>query len=223
MVSFDGLNTQVYTNLLDIGFIYSTKSDRLWRKNRQKNDDKTCVGTDINRNWPHKWDIPGGSSTNPCDETYRGRKAGDSPEIKALTNHTMAIAQKTGIRSYIDWHSYSQLILLPYGYTCDLNATNADYQMDLAGDVAAAIENYQGTYFDYGPTCQTIYQTSGGSSDWVFDVAGAELSWGIELRPGRLRGNGFVLPPKEIIKSGEEIWAGMKVLFTKLVSKGKSE
>ncbi|KAM0227791.1 hypothetical protein ACHAPO_011267 [Fusarium lateritium] len=201
------------------GFVYTTKSDRLWRKNRQKGAHKTCVGTDINRNWPYKWDIPGGSSTDPCNETYRGRKPGDTPEIKALTNHTMAIAQKTGIRSYIDWHSYSQLILLPYGYTCNHNATNTNYQMELAGEVATAIEDYEGTYFNYGPTCQTIYQTSGGSSDWVYDVAEAELAWGIELRPGRLRGDGFVLPPKNIIKSGEEIWAGMKVLFTRLVEK----
>ncbi|CEI62237.1 Metallocarboxypeptidase A-like protein [Fusarium venenatum] len=201
------------------GFVYTTRSDRLWRKNRQKGAHKTCVGTDINRNWPYKWDIPGGSSTDPCNETYRGRKSGDTPEIKALTNHTMAIAQKTGIRSYIDWHSYSQLILLPYGYTCNHNATNTNYQMELAGEVATAIEDYGGTYFDYGPTCQTIYQTSGGSSDWVYDIAEAELAWGIELRPGRLRGDGFVLPPKNIIKSGEEIWAGIKVLFTRLVQK----
>ncbi|CAF3469817.1 unnamed protein product [Fusarium graminearum] len=203
------------------GFVYTTKSDRLWRKNRQSTPYKKCVGTDMNRNWPYKWDIPGGSSTDPCEETYRGVKPGDTPEIKALTNHTMAISQKTGISSYIDWHSYSQLILLPYGYTCDQNATNIDYQMELAGEVASAIEDYEGTYFDYGPTCQTIYQTSGGSSDWVYDVAEAELAWGIELRPARLRGDGFVLPPKNIIASGEEIWAGMQVLFKNLVEKDK--
>ncbi|GKU07340.1 carboxypeptidase a2 [Fusarium langsethiae] len=205
------------------GFVYTIKSDRLWRKNRHKGAHKTCVGTDINRNWPYKWDVPGGSSTDPCNETYRGRKPGDTPEIKALTNHTMAIARKTGIRSYIDWHSYSQIILLPYGYTCDRNATNTNYQMELAGEVASAIEDYEGTYFNYGPTCQTIYQTSGGSSDWVFDVARAELAWGIELRPGRLRGDGFVLPPKYIIKSGEEIWAGMEVLFKNLLEKGRRD
>ncbi|RBR25767.1 uncharacterized protein FIESC28_01449 [Fusarium coffeatum] len=202
------------------GFVYSIKSDRLWRKNRSK-DDKKCIGTDMNRNWPYKWDIPGGSSTNPCDETYRGRKPGDTPEIKALTSHALSVKKKTGIRSYIDWHSYSQLILLPYGYTCDLNATNTNYQMKLAGEVAAAIEDNSGSDFLYGPTCQTIYQTSGGSSDWVFDVAGAEIAWGIELRPGRLTGDGFVLPPKQIIKSGEEIWAGMSALFKDLVKKDK--
>ncbi|KAI6749509.1 hypothetical protein HG530_014923 [Fusarium avenaceum] len=195
------------------GFVYTTTDDRLWRKNRQKSGHKTCIGTDINRNWPFKWDIPGGSSTDPCNETFRGRKPGDTPENKALVNHIKAISKTSGIRSYVDWHSYSQLILLPYGYDCSVNATNIAEQMKLAEGVSDAIWEVNGLEFNYGPTCQTIYQTSGSSLDWVFEVAKAELSWGIELRPNMYRGNGFVVPPKQIIESGEEIWAGMRYLF----------
>ncbi|KAL9562523.1 hypothetical protein ACKAV7_013606 [Fusarium commune] len=195
------------------GFVYTITDDRLWRKNRQKRAGQKCIGTDLNRNWPHEWDIPGGSSTDTCNETYRGMKAGDTPENKALVKHTRSVAQKNGIKSYIDFHSFSQLILLPYGYTCDTNITDINEQMELAGGVADAIKQVNDLNFYYGPTCQTIYQTSGGSSDWVYDVAGAELAWGMELRPQRLRGNGFVLPPKQIVESGEEIWAGMRYLF----------
>ncbi|KAF5660232.1 carboxypeptidase [Fusarium heterosporum] len=195
------------------GFVYTTTNDRLWRKNRQKEAHKSCVGTDINRNWPYKWDIPGGSSTDPCNEIYRGRRPGDTLENKALVNHTMSISQKSGIRSYVDWHSYSQLILLPYGFDCSINATNVAEQMTLASGVSEAILAVNGLKFNYGPTCQTIYQTSGGSSDWVYDVAKADLAWGIELRPTGLIDNGFVLPPKQIVEAGEEIWAGMRYLF----------
>ncbi|KAF5000518.1 hypothetical protein FGRMN_1685 [Fusarium graminum] len=195
------------------GFVYTTTNDRLWRKNRQKEAHKSCVGTDINRNWPYKWNIPGGSSTDPCNETYRGRKPGNTPENKALVNHTTSISQTSGIRSYVDWHSYSQLILLPYGYDCSVNATNVAEQMRLASGVSDAILAVNGLEFDYGPTCQTIYQTSGGSSDWVYDVAKADLAWGIELRPTGFTGNGFVLPPKQIVEAGEEIWAGIRYLF----------
>lgn len=85
--------------------------------------------------------------------------------------------------------------------------------MKLAEGVSDAIWEVNGLEFNYGPTCQTIYQTSGSSLDWVFEVAKAELSWGIELRPNMYRGNGFVVPPKQIIESGEEIWAGMRYLF----------
>ena len=88
--------------------------------------------------------------------------------------------------------------------------------MDLAGGVADAIRKVHGLEFEYGPTCETIYQTSGESSDWVFDVAKAELSWGIELRPRRLTGDGFVGPAGQIVQSGEEIWAGMRYLFSRL-------
>ena len=60
------------TSLMRTGFQYTQTKDRLWRKNRQTGPSRSCVGTDVNRNWPFKWDTPGGSSTNPCDETYRG-------------------------------------------------------------------------------------------------------------------------------------------------------
>uniref|UniRef100_A0A8H7TW20 Peptidase M14 domain-containing protein n=1 Tax=Bionectria ochroleuca TaxID=29856 RepID=A0A8H7TW20_BIOOC len=36
------------------GFVY-TSTERLWRKNRQTRSGVSCVGTDINRNWPYQW------------------------------------------------------------------------------------------------------------------------------------------------------------------------
>ncbi|KAH7160503.1 hypothetical protein B0J13DRAFT_494150 [Dactylonectria estremocensis] len=197
------------------GFVYTTSSDRLWRKNRQRRTGQSCVGTDVNRNWPYQWNIAGGSSTNPCDETYRGLAAGDTPENAALVNHTRSIAQSTGIKFYVDWHSYSQLILLPYGYSCSATASNLNTQMSLAGGVASAIQGVNGLRFQYGPTCSTIYQTAGGSNDWVFDVAKAELAWAFELRPASSSGGGFTVPASNIVPSGKEIWAGMKYLFAR--------
>ena len=151
--------------LTTIGFVHTTTEDRLWRKNRQARDFSPCIGTDVNRNWPHQWDVPGGSSTDPCSNTYRGADPGDTPEMGVLTNHTMGLAESQGIKFYVDWHSYSQLILLPYGYSCDAVVDSLDKQMDLAGGVADAIKSVNGLDFVYGPTCETIYQTSGGSMD----------------------------------------------------------
>ena len=71
------------------------------------------------------------------------------------------------------------------------------------------------TLFNY-PDLQSediIYQVSGGSIDWVYDLAGAELAWAFELRPDDPAKGGFVLPPEQIIPSGEENWEGMKYLF----------
>jgi carboxypeptidase A4 len=195
------------------GFIFTNTDNRLWRKNRQERSGQTCVGTDINRNWPNKWDVPGGSSPSPCSETYRGLEPGDTPENQALANHTLAVAESTGVKSYIDWHSYGKYILLPYGYSCSLEIPELDSQLEVAGGVAAAIKEVDGLDFTYGPTCSTLYQTAGGSNDWAYDVAGVEYSWVIELRLTAREG-GFVIPPTNILPSGEENWAGMKYLFS---------
>lgn len=93
------------------GFVYSQTNDRLWRKNRQTQNGSTCVGRDINRNWPYQWNISGGSSPNPCGETYRGQAPGDSAEIPGLVAKLQEIQAQQGIKLYIDWHSYSQLFL----------------------------------------------------------------------------------------------------------------
>ncbi|KAH7308013.1 hypothetical protein B0I35DRAFT_442657 [Stachybotrys elegans] len=195
------------------GFVFTHTDDRLWRKNRQAREGQSCIGTDVNRNWPWMWSVPGGSSTNPCSQTYRGESEGDSPEMMVLVNHTLSLSETTGIKFFVDWHSYSQLILLPYGYSCNAVAENHEYQMSLATGVYEAIRSVNGREFVYGPTCPTIYQTSGVSMDFGADVANAELSWGFELRPATAGEGGFVLPPSDIIPSGEEMWAGMKWLF----------
>jgi len=195
------------------GFVYTQSRDRLWRKNRQRRSSSRCIGTDVNRNWPYQWNVPGGSSTNPCAETYRGASAGDTPENQVLTNHTLSVGEAQGIKFYVDWHAFSQMILLPYGYSCSAQPDNLSKQMALARGVSQAIRAVNGLNFVYGPTCQTIYQTAGGSNDWVADIAGAELAWAFELRPGPGGSGGFVIPPSNIIPSGRENWAGMLRLF----------
>ncbi|KAG5984613.1 hypothetical protein E4U55_004055, partial [Claviceps digitariae] len=67
------------------GFKYTQTNDRMWRKNRQTTPGSNCLGHDINRNWPYKWDSKTGASTNPCAEDFKGKSAGDAPETKALS------------------------------------------------------------------------------------------------------------------------------------------
>ncbi|KAK6513094.1 hypothetical protein TWF506_009260 [Arthrobotrys conoides] len=197
------------------GFVYTQKTNRLWRKSRQVRS-SSCIGTDINRNWPFKWDTPGGSSKNACDETYRGEAAGDTPENTALTKHAETLVANKGIKLYIDWHSFSQLILLPYGYDCNRQVDNYERQMSLANGVASAIAGASSakTRFKPGATCPSLYKAVGGSTDWMQDVGKAEISWCIELRPSGGGGNGFILPANQIKPSGEEMWQGMLHLLT---------
>ncbi len=73
--------------------------------------------------WPQD-----GSSSNRCSETYHGPSAESEPETRATSDffrsvdyvlnlliHDNYYREQTLIIGAIDWHSYSQLILRPYG------------------------------------------------------------------------------------------------------------
>lgn len=93
------------------GFVYTQTTNRLWRKNRQTLSGSSCVGRDPNRNWPYKWELTGGASTDPCSETFKGRAGADTPEIRALKSQIDALAAGRGIRMYLDVHSYGNYLL----------------------------------------------------------------------------------------------------------------
>ncbi|KAI5367987.1 Putative peptidase M14, carboxypeptidase A [Septoria linicola] len=191
------------------GFVYSQTTERLWRKNRQAPPTgSTCFGVDLNRNWPNQWDTnPGGSSPNPCSQSYRGIAPGSEPEMKGLTAYVNQIAQRQGIKLYIDWHSFGNYILSPWGYTCSASPANNDRLVWLGRATGDVISRVNGQVFTTGPTCQTLYAVNGGSLDYVYDVSRAELSYAWELRD---RGEfGFLLPPNQIRPTGEENWRGM--------------
>ncbi|KAI1739792.1 hypothetical protein F4680DRAFT_135953 [Xylaria scruposa] len=192
------------------GFVYTQTTDRLWRKNRQVRSNTTAVGTDINRNWAVGWGGDG-SSPNPSSETFSGFAPHDTPETAALAAYAGALRDRHGIKLYVDWHSYAQVILLSYGYTCTAFPANIDEQETLAAGIAAAIARPYNTTFDHGPGCLVLYQSSGNGRDYLTDVGKAQFGWGIELRDTQY---GFVLPPEQILPSGIEIWEGLKYAWS---------
>ncbi|KAL8372247.1 hypothetical protein RB595_001843 [Gaeumannomyces hyphopodioides] len=198
------------------GFVYTQTTNRLWRKNRQPRPGTACVGTDNNRNWDFQWDHPldGGSvSSDPCGETFRGRAAGDTPENRALATLSARLASRpAGIRSYVDWHSYSQLILLPWGFSCkaeDLPA-NLPRQREVGAGYAAAINATSGVPYQVGPSCEVLYYSTGSGRDYHAGTYNATFSWSVELRPRTASEGGFVLQPEFIRPTAEEHWAGMQ-------------
>ena len=69
----------------------------------------------------------------------------------------------------------------------------------------------------------TLDPTKGCSDDWYKGKLGTRYSFTIELR-GKSDDSeyyGFDLPPEEIIPSGEELFAGMRVVFHKLIQDAK--
>jgi murein tripeptide amidase MpaA len=156
------------------------------------------------------WNGTTGASTDPCAQTYKGLAPGDTSENQAMQSQMLAVAENQPIALYLDFHSYGNYLLSPYGYTSGVPANSAA-QVGLANQAKAAIQAVHGTEYRVGPSGATLYTTTGSSADYAHDVAGAEYAYCIELRDnGQF---GFVLPANQIVPTGEEVLAGMKVLL----------
>lgn len=168
-----------------------------WRKNRQPNQGSSAVGTDVNRNWPYQWGCCGGSSDSPSGETYRGPSAGSSPEVGVLMDFTQdrVVDGEQQITAHIDFHTYSELVLWPYGYTSD------DTAEGLTQDDADAFETIGTDMAEsngYTPQQSSdLYLTDGSVNDWMWGDQGI-FSYTFEMYPGPNSGDGFY-PPDEVI------------------------
>jgi len=120
------------------GYEFSRNENSWWRKNRRplgvdQNGAKTsAIGVDLNRNyWDGKdehlfvyrpaGDTPGNTrddfsatSDSPGRDTYRGPYGGSEPEVKALLDFELS---HSNIKGVLDYHSYGDTILYPYGHT----------------------------------------------------------------------------------------------------------
>ncbi|QUC22950.1 uncharacterized protein UV8b_07191 [Ustilaginoidea virens] len=192
------------------GFKHSQTVDRLWRKNLQPNPGSSCRGHDINRNWDYKWGGQG-ASPNPCGDDYGGEKPADAPETRALAAFLHGVKAAQGLKLYIDYHSYGQLFMTPYGYSCSARARNDNELQSLAKGAVDAIYAVNKVKFDHGPICNIIYQATGSSVDYVADVVGADYTFASELRD--MGEHGFILPPEQIVPSAKEAFAGAAYLL----------
>jgi len=85
------------------------------------------LGVDLNRNYGFEWGAHNGSSTNPCQDTYRGASPQSEPETLAVDAYMgllfpdrrgpgagdAAPADTQGI--FIDVHNYAEQVLWPWG------------------------------------------------------------------------------------------------------------
>ncbi|NP_001002217.1 carboxypeptidase A4 precursor [Danio rerio] len=184
------------------GYSFTHTDNRMWRKTRSVNPGSSCRGTDPNRNWDAGFGGPG-ASKNPCSDSYHGPYAHSEVEVKNVVD---LIKGHGNFKSFISIHSYSQLLMYPYGYTC----TNIPDQSELHAVGTAAIKELMSLYntkYQVGSICKIIYQASGGSIDWTYNI-GIKYSFAFELRDTGLYG--FLLPANQIIPTAEETWLGLK-------------
>lgn len=205
------------------GYEYTHTTDRLWRKNRRRNT--FCTGVDLNRNYGYKWGGQG-ASRQPCAETFAGAGAFSEPgeaqryfefyfnNIKFYSSETKAVqdflsTSAADFKASLSFHSYGQYILYPWGYDRKVPPDHAE--LDRVGKLgAAAIKNVNGNEYTVGPAGSSLYPASGGSDDWAKGTMKLKYSYTVELRDtGR---HGFMLPADQIISTGEETMAFMKVI-----------
>jgi carboxypeptidase T len=171
-------------------------SYRSWRKNRQPNSGSSAVGTDLNRNWGYRWGCCGGSSGSPSSSTYRGPSAFSAPETRVVRDFVASrvVGGVQQLRAAIDFHTYSELVLWPYGYTYSDTATgmNADqYNTFVTMGRAMAATN------GYTPEqASDLYIADGTLPDWAWGTHRI-FAFTFEMYP-RSSSPGFY-PPDEVI------------------------
>ena len=178
-----GISWRKNTNTVD-GFCAATPSS------------SSQPGIDLNRNFPFHWStVPNGSSGTKCSLTFRGTSAGSEPETQNLVTYLAGTPGPTGDYAgglfpdrrgdasalpapddypglFFDIHSYSKLVLWPWGDTMTPSA-NADSFTSIGRRLA---------FFNGYEPMQSVglYPTDGTTDDTFYGLLGAP-SFTIEL------------------------------------------
>ncbi len=155
------------------------------RKNTNNTNGGSCYvppimndhyGTDLNRNFAFEWGAHNGSSPLPCDQTYRGPTPASESETQAIQNYVSSIfpdqrgddltdpAPDDAMGIFLDIHSYSELVLWPWGFTYTA-APNGTALQTLGRKFA---------YFNAYEPVQAVglYPTDGTTDDFAYGELG---------------------------------------------------
>lgn len=131
------------------GRIYAQKpgGDPMWRKNRANLAGTTCTGVDLNRNLDFLWfELLGATSDVPCDDVFHGPSAFSEPETR---NVKWLLDTHDHIRCFADVHSYSELILYPWG---DDDTQSSDSSQNFLNSTWDGLRGTPGGYAEYMPS-----------------------------------------------------------------------
>ncbi len=149
-----------------------------WRKNTNPTYGcLTSYGVDLNRNHSFKWGMSQfGSSDEPCDDVYRGPSPASESEVAAIQSYVSTLfpdqrgpndsdaAPDTATGVLISLHSYSNLVLWPWGWE-QAPAPNAA-QLTALGKKFASYNSYS------AKQAVDLYTTDGTTDDWSYGELG---------------------------------------------------
>ncbi len=165
-------------------------------------------GVDLNRNASFAWGVVNAPTEPKCGLTYPGPAPASEPETAALENlvrqyfgdqrgespTAAAPLDTTGV--LISLHSYSNLVLWPWGAT-SAEAPNGA-QLRLFGEKMAG-------YNGYTPQQSIeLYPTSGTTDDWAYGELGI-AAFTFEIGPQFGTCGGF-MPPFQCLDQGAAFW-----------------
>lgn len=146
-----------------------------WRKNTNQaycSPNSSSRGADLNRNYSFEWAL----GNDQCSNTFGGASAESEPEVSAqmsyIRNHfddnrgpgiNDAVPDDTdGI--FVDIHSYSELVLFPWGYTYDDSPNHAQFN---------ALAKRTAFFNGYTPEpSSALYPVTGASIDTTYGELG---------------------------------------------------
>jgi carboxypeptidase T len=163
-------------------FDISTGTYQYWRKNRSMQSGSQ-YGVDLNRNYGYGWG-GAGASTNPASETFRGVNAFSENETQAIKNW---VEQTPQLQMMLSYHTFSKLVLWPWGHQEDKIANSSDLQkFETMGRAMAKMTGYRPM------KSGDLYLASGDTCDWAYGEHGI-FAFTFELDPQSQWEGGFYL------------------------------
>lgn len=189
------------------GYIYNQTTEPngggMWRKNRRNNGNGT-MGVDLNRNYDFEWGTTGTTTTDGNAETYCGTAPFSEPETQAMKwfieEHEFALA--------LNYHTYSNLLLYPWGHSTALQCPDNDNFIAIANNMASHTELFV-------QQSSALYEASGSSDDWAYgDVTNKPKVFAMTPELGS-QDDGFWPQEDRIIPvSKEQLGMNMKMAYT---------
>lgn len=213
------------------GYEYTWEVDRLWRKSRQPTSHFSCPGYDLDHVFGYQWNgIEHQYSyyDEECSESFGGHAAFEAVEACELADWARNMTEGgTNFVGFIDLHSYSQQILIPYEYTCDSSPPNAENLQEVAYNLAKHMRLTNGEVYTVASACEgaatgedasedpllgsdraRVENRGGSLIDYITHEFEVPYSYQIKLRD--TGSYGFLLPSDNIVPTGQELVQAMK-------------
>ncbi len=136
------------------------------RKNMRDTSLGTPTGVDLNRNYSYMWAYDNvGSSPDGCYETYRGTSPFSEPETQIVKE----FVESHNFKIALNYHSYGNLFIRPFGYDPDLTLPEEDFEIFVEyGEAMTQYNNYL-----FGTGIETVgYTVNGEACDWMYGEHG---------------------------------------------------